>query len=1342
MILIITTPFSLADLVETYKPESLEEFAEGEYTDLIINVDSYEPTILRSSLIEEKDTPIFAHLMGVPTHPGIGFPTIKSISVSTIEKNKYVKGVKYKAPYVYSWDDLGVLEVWLKKIEKEKDVPDKIDVDLRAKIRYEADVTSTILGGKQERELDEEPWLTINDVLKDSKQYGVFGQKGYVSLYSVDGKSATFVIRNSAGKLLGYLSVNEDQEKEFPLVKGSKRPEDYVRVRANKILDRSGEHALLEIDGMDYSIMEKDNLEGWNVHDIDVENNYIILEKNKEYILFGDISKYKGKIKNLKEGSEEFPNLIIKDISKGLPLEARLSVGTVTDFYKKEAVLGSCVLKHIDDKYIAIGYTDDKGSEQIKRLYVMSEEEKKRQTGYTYPRKDTLLVDVCDVDITLHNIVKHGFAEISLLSGRRKAYTTTDFSLHIPIEKRGINLSPKAMQKHIEMTERWEKQLNKGIEGLEKVVVPLEQACFASLAVFTILKFLIPSKKGVEKVAEKIVATGNPWKRCTEIEDGSMYCSHTTPPVTLGKEEWRKEVEKWRPSSGEATDLDKEARKAMINGEKATTFPIKDIAEIKGPTGKKLREMVGPDGYLETGKDFEVYAIHYPDRIVFYKRVGVNDFRTRIEDDPPDLPLDTITIKERKAEYLSFTDMFVKPFGTAVDTKKEEFKVKGVTYAIGDFVKYSAAGVSCEQVMDWRMCKIIFEACDPVICPSSRCDLGGIAPVENVIQSGLIGSLSLCIHNFGTWRRDGVAIPFCLSGILAALKNIRSYVREYKKCLEMAKAEGKTVGVCDKMRSIFMCEILWRQVITPIINLKGGIISKIFGVIPGGGEYVTGSFERGTDTINWFTQDYAKTIFLAYKSKATQEVGTEVCRAYVGGKFPSLGKFMSELATPEDPYQFTAWFTEEPYAPTQQLSQYSVYYHIYAGTPKIKENIRYSIRLRANGLTDYPVAQGLIASGDSASETKDFEAASGYQEICVDINGRPYCELGKIVSTDFGVNKLMENLMERSLAKKITKEKDCKATVGSTIIPGFVQGVAVDRRCEVDNPGKGYGFEDQWQLVGYCDSEMIKCWQRADLDRYPQIKEDVAERNCENLGGEYCGAGEECSDGIIDTIGGRPCCKGRCNPYIAELQWDVDEKYAFNLFSKDEKNRYRGIAEEAAKDATEGKFEGSLFNEFNALSRNPDHKDAYYFLKTVIYIKYGKLDKAKDAIRSISDANEQSVAYSMLIREYIARDECSKAIEMVDKVQKQEELSYYTREIELCKTNLEKEKEKAEERETGKEIKCQEMSYVLPIQGSPKVPLPSIIPGVKLTNTIKVNEKSYGYECLCEETGKWNCVIV
>ncbi len=71
----------------------------------------------------------------------------------------------------------------------------------------------------------------------------------------------------------------------------------------------------------------------------------------------------------------------------------------------------------------------------------------------------------------------------------------------------------------------------------------------------------------------------------------------------------------------------------------------------------------------------------------------------------------------------------------------------------------------CQDFMSPKDCNLMFNVCDPVICPPSRCDFGGTYPVANVAQTGIVGSVFLCLPNV----KEGIAIPVCLTGIQAGI---------------------------------------------------------------------------------------------------------------------------------------------------------------------------------------------------------------------------------------------------------------------------------------------------------------------------------------------------------------------------------------------------------------------------------------------------------------------------------------------------------------------------------------------------------------------------------------------
>ena len=433
-------------------------------------------------------------------------------------------------------------------------------------------------------------------------------------------------------------------------------------------------------------------------------------------------------------------------------------------------------------------------------------------------------------------------------------------------------------------------------------------------------------------------------------------------------------------------------------------------------------------------------------------------------------------------------------------------------------------GQSCIDFMTPSDCALLFNACDPVLCPSSRCNLGGNWNVKDVTQTGIVGSLALCAPNFGDPTQGGVAVPICITGLLGGLQNIKSILQGYGECLNVQKVKGESVGVCDRVRNVYICDVLWREGIA-IMNVKGGILGilsdKLFDTGTGGGEYANfkNSVDNSINGLKFFTQDYAKNVFATYSGGSLDEIGTEICKTAVFGKMPGPG-FFDQITRPVSPPQYTAFFDSIPYSDVgRQESQYSVFHHIYAGA---NEDIRFSIYLRAvneRGESylpiQYIITPGnrrlqniLLPKGGFSEQNNEFIGLSGYNQLCIEIDSRTKpksveCGFGK-VTTDFGINYLNEAFTANQALKKITTAEQCVPEAGrltplnyqngisiSDVVsssPGAVVGSAstgilqtgIVRKCSGFNPGVGTN-EQAWVAVGVCGNDergrdLGTCW--------------------------------------------------------------------------------------------------------------------------------------------------------------------------------------------------------------------------------------------------------------------------
>ncbi len=411
---------------------------------------------------------------------------------------------------------------------------------------------------------------------------------------------------------------------------------------------------------------------------------------------------------------------------------------------------------------------------------------------------------------------------------------------------------------------------------------------------------------------------------------------------------------------------------------------------------------------------------------------------------------------------------------------------------------------NCADFMSPSDCNLLFNVCDPVMCPESRCDFGGKYRVANVVQSGIIGSLLLCLPN----AKEGIAVPICISGVHAGIEGYLSILKSARDCLNESLATGRNIGICDEIKSIYMCEFFWRQA-APLIDV---LIPNLFELAlgqgtRGGGEYLTVDYAWNNvqNSIDWFKNDYAVNAMKSFTDRSTAGVGEGVCKSFVSARYPN-GDLIGNLLEPDSPVQYHAVFSEDilTEATIPPTSHYKVYYHIYAGKDI---GAHYLVYLKSppesnmvHTLEAYVVDRGYIERGKEVDITKDFTGIAGYKELCISINGQDECGF-KQVSTSWAVDQLANQYAANQATDRVTSASECVAgepSLYSLANPNLQAGVqetispelykrGVIRVCSSENPGKSVDSNtgkldptnssfDRWMRVGYCDNQAVSCW--------------------------------------------------------------------------------------------------------------------------------------------------------------------------------------------------------------------------------------------------------------------------
>ncbi|MEK6820634.1 MAG: hypothetical protein AABX71_02890, partial [Nanoarchaeota archaeon] len=181
-------------------------------TDFLMNIvpGSCTPSVVRSDLLEEQNVPVFCKIDVLKINPLVDVSQIKSVrfegnfpaGVVGVSFHPNMEAVASQKGFLDKplINDVGYVVVLLKRIEKEKDMPESIKINLTGVLRY--DLEGFFGSGKSSFYLgvmDDANWSG------SYKEYGIFKGAGYLKADWIDGdKAGISIYRDEDEKLVSF----------------------------------------------------------------------------------------------------------------------------------------------------------------------------------------------------------------------------------------------------------------------------------------------------------------------------------------------------------------------------------------------------------------------------------------------------------------------------------------------------------------------------------------------------------------------------------------------------------------------------------------------------------------------------------------------------------------------------------------------------------------------------------------------------------------------------------------------------------------------------------------------------------------------------------------------------------------------------------------------------------------------------------------------------------------------------------------------------------------------------------------------------------------------------------
>ena len=252
--------------------------------DFVIQVAPFgcEPSVVRSDLLEEQNVGVFCQLAATKINPlvdveaiehitfggeysdmitGIGFhPAKAALGGDRLSDLRYTSGygVRLNSPLL---NNIGYAVIVLKQTRNESSMPDYVEGNLTAKIRY--DITNAYGTGKATFYL---PELSDPEWEKSFKEYGFWDSRGYLRAEGVDEDSARIIVFADDSYSTNYRGINKRVLTSFRLEKGKTSGLVYLpgfdclatmQLKLDSVVDPDTT-VRFEIDGERYEVQKRE----------------------------------------------------------------------------------------------------------------------------------------------------------------------------------------------------------------------------------------------------------------------------------------------------------------------------------------------------------------------------------------------------------------------------------------------------------------------------------------------------------------------------------------------------------------------------------------------------------------------------------------------------------------------------------------------------------------------------------------------------------------------------------------------------------------------------------------------------------------------------------------------------------------------------------------------------------------------------------------------------------------------------------------------------------------------------------------------------------------------------